>query len=386
MENASFTIQKDFDFPVYNSYEEMQVRADVLECIQKGKIERPTLLHQHCLPALLSENELFISSPPATGKTALLNIAIHHLLQRNFINLQFIVLEGKEYLVKETFQKMLNFAFDWNVRYCVSDKSTKFKEDYAPFTKCQIAITSIFKLLGLLKNTRRTYETLKFVIIDAVHCEDVRLPTVIDLIKQKAPQAKFWYLTNGTEIPEPTSNILQNYMPMILKAIVINDHVDVTWVNHFYVQIENIKERFEMIKKIIDQAGDIQTVLFCTTDEIIEDFRVKLESYFPKVLFSDQKPQASEKILSDFGKGLFKVFICFNKQFFARRVKSDKPTYVIITSPVDKKNYEVLTRRAGMKNNDRIFTFVNNNDEIAMVEEVAGSFGINLQKWPRAND
>jgi hypothetical protein len=104
------------------------------------------------------------------------------------------------------------------------------------------------------------------------------------------------------------------------------------------------------------------------------------------VLFSDTKPQGSEKILGDFGKGLFKVFICFNKQFFARRVKSDKPTYVIITNPVDKRNYEVLTRRAGMKNNDRVFTFANNNDEVGTIEEVTGSFGINLQKWPRAND
>lgn len=85
-------------------------------------------------------------------------------------------------------------------------------------------------------------------------------------------------------------------------------------------------------------------------------------------------------------KGLYNLLICSAKQVFARRIKTNKPTYVIISSPVDTKNYEILTRRAGMKNNDRIFTFVSNNDETAMVEDVAGHFGINLQKWPRIND
>lgn len=381
MESSSFTIQKDFDFPIYSSYVEMMLKPEVLELIKNSSTESPPLLHQHCLPALLSNNDILISSPPATGKSALLNIAIHSLLQRKYKGLQFIILEGKEYLVKETYQKMLNFAYDWDVKYCVSDKSTAFKDDFGPFKNCQIAIASLFKLHGLLNKARRTYDKVRYIIIDAVHSESEKFFQILDMIKQKAPQAKIWWFTNETEISEPTARILENYMSAILKAIVISDYADVTWANHFYVQVQNAEERLEMTKKILAQAGDIQIVLFCVTDEILEFYVKNLESYFPRIIRTNQRIQSSGDTLNDFTKGLYNLLICSAKQVFARRIKTNKPTYVIISNPVDTKNYEILTRRAGMKNNDRIFTFVSNNDETAMVEDVAGHFGINLQKW-----
>ncbi|OMJ83383.1 hypothetical protein SteCoe_15716 [Stentor coeruleus] len=386
MERSSFTIQKDFDFPIHSSYEEMHLKPEVLELIKKSNIESPPLLHQHCLPVLLSNNDVLISSPAATGKSALLNIAIHNLLQRKYKNLQFIILEGKDYLVKETYQKMLNFAYDWDIKYCISDKSTALHEDYVPLKNCQIAIASLFKLYGLLSKARRTYDKVRYVIIDAVNYENQKFPKILDMIKQKAPQAKIWWFTNVIEILEPTAHIIENYMPSILKAIVVSDYVYMTWANHFYIQVQNPEGRLEMTKKLLNQAEDIQTVLFCVEDEILEFYAKSLESYFPRIIRANQGFQISEDILNIFSKGLCNVLICSAKQVFARRIKTNKPTYVIISSPVNKKEYEILTRRSGVKNDDNIFTFVCNNDEIAIVEEVTGCFDINLQKWPRIND
>lgn len=386
MHNSRYTINKSFDYPINNTYQELHIRPDVLECIHKANIKTPPLLHKHCLTAMLSRNDMFISSPPATGKTSLVNIAVHQILQRNSINLQFIFLEGKDYLVKQTFEDLIDFAYDWNLKYCVSDRTTALKDDYGPFKHCQIAIASTYKLLGLLQNARRTYETLKVVIIDAVHSDDIKFPQILDLLYAKAPHIRYWWMNDRKEISESMNFILVNYIPYALKAMVLEDYDDVNWISHYYIQVQNLQERLEMMQKIINHSPSIQVVLFYVNNEELEDYKWKLGLHNPGIVRFDEKVSVSDAIINQFNNGMFKLLICAGKQVFARRIKTIKPVYVVISKPVGVNAYEVLSRRAGMKNNDRIFTVVSNNDEIESIETVAGFYGFKMQKWPNAND
>lgn len=118
----------------------------------------------------------------------------------------------------------------------------------------------------------------------------------------------------------------------------------------------------------------------------MEYIKDKIKKYSPVVTFGKADHSTSSAIFQDFSKGIFEVLICNTKQFFARRIKTTTPIYVIFTSPVDTKSYSMLVRRAGRVQNDRIFTFIIPNDHMDQIEDYAKSYKIKVSEWPSIND
>ena len=379
-----FTIEKNFDFGVLD-YPQMNLKTEVKQAIQELKLPE-FLLHKHVLPAMLEPRDIIISSPPATGKSSLLAIALYQLLNKQQKTLQFIILEGMDHLVKETYTSLLNFQGSSAVKFSVSDKLSVLKQDYKEFNGCQVAIANRFKLLQLLKRAHRRYETLKYVIFDASRPDDPKILEIMDLLKEKAPQVTYWWF-NKIKNQTDEDVVFQNqYFTHPYTAYVSLNCETIKSLNHFYIQVENSEQEEYFIKKIINQTDDVQKILFIHEDSETNKYKELLRAHRPGVIYTGTPHPASVAILTDFRKNLFNVLICPAKQFYARRIVTERSVYVIMLQCPDIETYGILSKRAGYSNNDRVYTFTNNNDQISSIEDISESYKINIRRWPNPND
>ena len=111
-----------------------------------------------------------------------------------------------------------------------------------------------------------------------------------------------------------------------------------------------------------------------------------MRAHRPGVIYTGTPHPASVAILTDFRKNLFNVLICPAKQFYARRIVTERSVYVIMLQCPDIETYGILSKRAGYSNNDRVYTFTNNNDQISSIEDISESYKINIRRWPNPND
>jgi ATP-dependent RNA helicase len=385
MESDRVRIDKNFDFGTISSYDELDLKKEVRLGLKEREGELP-LLHVHCLRALLSRQSIVMQSPPATGKGSLLAIGLLQLLDFKKRALQFIVLEAKEHLVKETAQSLMNFAYCTPVKFCVADSTTQLREDYKPFASCQVAVLSRYKMIKLLENARRDYNALRFVVLDAIVLEDPKVAQIMEILQCKAPNVVFWWFNSRDAEVEERERFIERFMTGALRATIVFDHRNIASLSHLHVMAQSQAEKVELIKRILDQSVDYQKIVFCRDTEKALEYRERLDRYRPAVISDERKVSQEDEILREFSKGVHNVLVCVGIQYFARRIKTKAPTYVIVAEVVDVDAYEVITRRAGMGTNDRVYVFTENNDQAAVIEALSEKYDIKFSAWPNAND
>jgi superfamily II DNA/RNA helicase len=382
MDSDHLSIEKNFDYGQINSYDDLPLKPSVKSCIKEEKIEIP-LIHSHILPAILNINDILLSSPAATGKSSLISIALHQVISERNQNLQILIVEQLEHLVRETYDNLHHFSMNSNINYFLGDKSSTLKADFRPFAHCQVAIVSCRKCFLLLSHSRRSYSTVKFVILDALDPSYEKSLNVLNLLKEKIPHATYWVTTRIREEEHEKLNFFKNYLKNPCVLLVKKNHFDVRNLSHSFTVVQNFEEKIFYLKKILSMNKECQKIVFFGKNTNFKRILNDIESFSPVLLHEEQQQGI---ILRNFYKKMFKVLVVDGKQFFSRKIKSSGYLYVVIFDVPELDVYETLSRRGGCKTDDRVYTFVQGNDEAERIEEISRKYRIRISRWPNDND
>jgi len=281
------------------------------ESIQKSLIDlnfiNPTPIQIQTIPFLLESSQDLISlAQTGTGKTAAFGLPIINNINTKKKNTQSIILcPTRELCLQITKDLKLYSKYIKELRitpiYGGSDIRKQMRELKMG---SQIVVGTPGRVLDLLNKKKLELKNIDIVILDeADEMLNMGFKEDIDLILEGTNENKQILLFSAT-MPKEVLKISKNYMKKPKKIQVDSKNEGVKDIEHNYYLVMNLKDRYQVLRRICDINPHIYGIVFCRTRRECKDISSKLvqDGYNADSLNGDLSQPQRDHVMNRFRK------------------------------------------------------------------------------------
>ena len=281
------------------------------ESIQKSLIDldfiNPTPIQIQTIPFLLESNQDLISlAQTGTGKTAAFGLPIINNINTKKKNTQSIILcPTRELCLQITKDLKLYSKYIKELRitpiYGGSDIRKQMRELKMG---SQIVVGTPGRVLDLLNKKKLELKNIEIVVLDeADEMLNMGFKEDIDLILEGTNENKQILLFSAT-MPKEVLKISKNYMKKPKKIQVDSKNEGVKDIEHNYYLVMNLKDRYQVLRRICDINPHIYGIIFCRTRRECKDISSKLvqDGYNADSLNGDLSQPQRDHVMNRFRK------------------------------------------------------------------------------------
>jgi len=281
------------------------------ESIQKSLIDlnfiNPTPIQIQTIPFLLESSQDLISlAQTGTGKTAAFGLPIINNINTKKKNTQSIILcPTRELCLQITKDLKLYSKYIKELRitpiYGGSDIRKQMRELKMG---SQIVVGTPGRVLDLLNKKKLELKNIDIVILDeADEMLNMGFKEDIDLILEGTNENKQILLFSAT-MPKEVLKISKNYMKKPKKIQVDSKNEGVKDIEHNYYLVMNLKDRYQVLRRICDINPHIYGIIFCRTRRECKDISSKLvqDGYNADSLNGDLSQPQRDHVMNRFRK------------------------------------------------------------------------------------
>ena len=281
------------------------------ESIQKSLIDldfiNPTPIQIQTIPFLLESSQDLISlAQTGTGKTAAFGLPIINNINTKKKNTQSIILcPTRELCLQITKDLKLYSKYIKELRitpiYGGSDIRKQMRELKMG---SQIVVGTPGRVLDLLNKKKLELKNIDIVVLDeADEMLNMGFKEDIDLILEGTNENKQILLFSAT-MPKEVLKISKNYMKKPKKIQVDSKNEGVKDIEHNYYLVMNLKDRYQVLRRICDINPHIYGIVFCRTRRECKDISSKLvqDGYNADSLNGDLSQPQRDHVMNRFRK------------------------------------------------------------------------------------
>ena len=281
------------------------------ESIQKSLVDlnfiNPTPIQIKAIPFLLESNQDLISlAQTGTGKTAAFGLPIINNINTKKKNTQSIILcPTRELCLQITKDLKLYSKYIKELRitpiYGGSDIRKQMRELKMG---SQIVVGTPGRVLDLLNKKKLELKNIEIVVLDeADEMLNMGFKEDIDLILEGTNENKQILLFSAT-MPKEVLKISKNYMKKPKKIEVDSKNEGVKDIEHNYYLVMNLKDRYQVLRRICDINPHIYGIIFCRTRRECKDISSKLvqDGYNADSLNGDLSQPQRDHVMNRFRK------------------------------------------------------------------------------------
>ena len=281
------------------------------ESIQKSLVDlnfiNPTPIQIKAIPFLLESNQDLISlAQTGTGKTAAFGLPIINNINTKKKNTQSIILcPTRELCLQITKDLKLYSKYIKELRitpiYGGSDIRKQMRELKMG---SQIVVGTPGRVLDLLNKKKLELKNIEIVVLDeADEMLNMGFKEDIDLILEGTNENKQILLFSAT-MPKEVLKISKNYMKKPKKIQVDSKNEGVKDIEHNYYLVMNLKDRYQVLRRICDINPHIYGIVFCRTRRECKDISSKLvqDGYNADSLNGDLSQPQRDHVMNRFRK------------------------------------------------------------------------------------
>jgi ATP-dependent RNA helicase DeaD len=281
------------------------------ESIQKSLIDlnfiNPTPIQIQTIPFLLESSQDLISlAQTGTGKTAAFGLPIINNINTKKKNTQSIILcPTRELCLQITKDLKLYSKYIKELRitpiYGGSDIRKQMRELKMG---SQIVVGTPGRVLDLLNKKKLELKNIEIVVLDeADEMLNMGFKEDIDLILEGTNENKQILLFSAT-MPKEVLKISKNYMKKPKKIEVDSKNEGVKDIEHNYYLVMNLKDRYQVLRRICDINPHIYGIIFCRTRRECKDISSKLvqDGYNADSLNGDLSQPQRDHVMNRFRK------------------------------------------------------------------------------------
>ena len=281
------------------------------ESIQKSLIDlnfiNPTPIQIQTIPFLLESSQDLISlAQTGTGKTAAFGLPIINNINTKKKNTQSIILcPTRELCLQITKDLKLYSKYIKELRitpiYGGSDIRKQMRELKMG---SQIVVGTPGRVLDLLNKKKLELKNIDIVVLDeADEMLNMGFKEDIDLILEGTNENKQILLFSAT-MPKEVLKISKNYMKKPKKIQVDSKNEGVKDIEHNYYLVMNLKDRYQVLRRICDINPHIYGIIFCRTRRECKDISSKLvqDGYNADSLNGDLSQPQRDHVMNRFRK------------------------------------------------------------------------------------
>lgn len=356
-----------------NSFEEMDLRSEVLASLQELGFEVPTPIQAKAIPHLLtSKQDLIASAQTGTGKTAAFGLPAVQLTDIKDKNVQsLIVCPTRELCLQITRDLELFAKNDKGLHILAVYGGSSIDTQIRALKRgVQIVVATPGRAIDLMKRKKLKLDNVQRVVLDeADEMLSMGFQEDLQIIFEAAPDDCQKLLFSAT-MSKRVKSITKRYMddPMEIAAARVNMAAEN--VQHFCYVVRS-PDRYEVLKRIADMNPNIYGITFCRTRRETKEVanRLMQDGYGADALHGDLSQAQRDEVMGKFRAGALQMLVATDVA--SRGLDVDDLTHVInFNLPDDPEIYVHRSGRTGRAGKHGVSIAIINSREKRKVRDI----------------
>ena len=351
----------------------------LLRAIKELGFENPMPIQEQTIPVLLEQDVDFVGlAQTGTGKTAAFGLPLLNKIDAEQRCIQALILCPTRELCMQITRDLRNYA-----RYIPeilivpvyggASIELQFK-DLAK--KPQIIVATPGRLRDMIRRNRVDFTNVKTMILDeADEMLNMGFQEEVDDILEYMPKEERHTMLFSATMPKEVEAILNKYMTDPVKVAVGERNSGTANVDHIYYMMA-AKDRYSVLKRIIDYTPSIYGIIFCRTKLETQEIADNLiqDGYNAAALHGDLSQGMRDNVMDHFRKRSLQLLVATDVA--ARGIDVKELTHIInYNLPDDIETYVHRSGRTGRADKRGICLSLINlreKSKIKKIEKIVG--------------
>ena len=362
-----------------DNFKQTRLHPDILKAITKMGFETPTPIQAKTIPHLMaSAHDLIATAQTGTGKTAAFGLPSIHLTDMEDRRTQTLVLCPTRELCMQITKDLGNFSKYINgMNILAVYGGASIQAQIKSLKKgAQIVIGTPGRTKDLIKRKRLDISHVARVVLDeADEMLTMGFKKDLEMILAQTPQEKQTLLFSAT-MSKRVVEITKSYMNNPLEIAAARMNIAAENVQHICYMV-NAKDRYEVIKRIIDINSGIYGIVFCRTRRETKEVANKLmhDGYNADTLHGDLSQMQRDEVMGRFRNRQLQILVATDVA--ARGLDVDDLSHVInFNLPDDDEIYVHRSGRTGRAGKKGISIIIIHTREVRKIREIEKKFSI----------
>ena len=366
-----------------DNFNQSRLNPGIIKAITEMGFEIPTPIQAKTIPHLLaSADDLIATAQTGTGKTAAFGLPSIHLTNLENRSTQTLVLCPTRELCIQIAKDIGNYSkyIDKMNILAVYGGAGIHPQIKSLKKGAQIVIGTPGRTKDLIKRKKLDISHVARVILDeADEMLSMGFKEDLELILDQTPKEKQTLLFSAT-MPKRVLKITKSYMNNPLEISAKRRNIAADNVQHIYYMV-NAKDRYEVVKRIIDINPEIYGIVFCRTRRETKDVANKLihDGYNADTLNGDLSQMQRDEVMGNFRNNHLQILVATDVA--ARGLDVDNLTHVInYNLPDDDEIYVHRSGRTGRAGKNGISIIIVHTREMRKIEEIEKKYNISFTR------
>ncbi|MCR5013527.1 MAG: DEAD/DEAH box helicase [Bacteroidales bacterium] len=350
----------------------------LLKAIEELGFENPMPIQEKAIPVLLEQDLDFVGlAQTGTGKTAAFGLPLLHKIDATQRCVQALILCPTRELCMQITRDLQHYAKYIPEIYIVpvyggASIEVQFKE---LARKPQIIVATPGRLRDMIRRNRVDFTNVKTMILDeADEMLNMGFQEEVDDILEYMPKERNTMLFSAT-MPKEVEAILNKYMTDPVKVSVGERNSGTANVDHRYYMMA-AKDRYSVLKRIIDYTPSIYGIIFCRTKLETQEIADSLiqDGYNAAALHGDLSQAMRDNVMEHFRKRSLQLLVATDVA--ARGIDVKELTHIInYNLPDDIETYVHRSGRTGRADKRGIcisLVHLREKHKIKQIEKIVG--------------
>ena len=355
----------------------------LLKAIKELGFENPMPIQEQAIPVLLEQDVDFVGlAQTGTGKTAAFGLPLLNKIDATQRSVQALILCPTRELCMQITRDLKSYAkYIPEILivpvYGGASIEVQFK-DLAK--KPQIIVATPGRLRDMIRRNRVDFTNVKTMILDeADEMLNMGFQEEVDDILEYMPKERNTMLFSAT-MPQEVEAILNKYMTDPVKVAVGERNSGTANVDHKYYMMA-AKDRYSVLKRIIDYTPSIYGIIFCRTKLETQEIADNLiqDGYNAAALHGDLSQGMRDNVMDHFRKKSLQLLVATDVA--ARGIDVHDLTHIInYNLPDDIETYVHRSGRTGRADKRGISISLINLREKSKIKRIEKIVGRNFER------
>jgi len=345
----------------------------ILKSIKELKFTTPTPIQQKVIPdILMSERDIIATAQTGTGKTAAFGLPLIEHSNNKSKNIEGVILCPTRELCLQITKDLDSYSkYIKNHRIVPLYGGTRVSDQIKSLKgNPKIIVCTPGRLNDLIKRNRIDLSHVRhFVLDEADEMLSMGFKAEIDRILEEIPSERKIYLFSAT-LSKKVKNVTSSYMndPLMIATTSANKAADN--VRHVYYHSSK-RNRYQIIKNIIDINKNIYTIVFCRTRRETTEISGSLirDGYRTNVLNGDLSQSERDRVMKQFREKNINILVATDVA--SRGIDVDNLSHIInYNLPDDPEVYVHRSGRTGRAGRDGLSIVLISKKEQRKIREI----------------
>jgi translation initiation factor 4A len=375
---------KEKKFPVCRSFDDMQLKDELLRGIYAYGFETPSAIQQRAVLPIVAGHDTIAQAQSGTGKTAAFTISALQKLDFNNKMCQTLVLAPTRELAQQIRKVFASIGDFLKVQSHACVGGTSVRDDIRTLSRgVQVVVGTPGRVGDMI---RRNALSTKFVAMFILDEADEMLSRgfrdqIYDVFQ--ALNSDVQVCLFSATMPDEVLEISTRFMRNPIRILVKREQVTLEGIKQFYVAVEREQWKFETLCDLYETLTITQAIIYCNTRRKVDWLtdQMNAKDFTVSSMHGDMSPQDREVIMKEFRSGSSRVLI--TTDLLARGIDVQQVSLVInYDLPANRENYIHRIGRSGRFGRKGVAINFVTNDDVRAMREIEAFYNTKIEEMP----